>query len=79
MKIDKKTLDMLSSLPDDSLWKMIVTIGNASGIDLSRVRVRPEELQKLRYAMGNLTDEDIGRASEILNSAKKQGKQERNG
>ena len=79
MKIDKKTLDMLSSLPDDSLWKMIVTIGNASGIDLSRVRVRPEELQKLRYAMGSLTDEDIGRASEILNSAKKQGKQERNG
>ena len=79
MKIDKKTLDKLSSLPDDSLWQLIVTIGNASGIDLSVVKVRPEEMSKLRYAMGTLTDDDIGRASEILNSAKKQGKRERNG
>ena len=79
MKIDKKTLDKLSSLPDDSLWQLIVTIGNASGIDLSEVMVRPEEMSKLRYAMGTLTDEDIGRASEILNSAKKQGKKNYNG
>lgn len=72
MKIDKKTLDMLSSLPNDSLWKMICAIGAGSGIDLSSVKVRPEDLSKLRSAMGNLTDKDIGRAVEILENAKKQ-------
>ena len=79
MKLDKKTLDKLSALPDDSLWQLIVAIGNSSGIDLSKVKVRPEEMSKLRYAMGTLTDDDIGRASEILSSAKKQGKRELNG
>lgn len=72
MKIDKKTLDMLSSLPDDSLWKMICAIGAGSGIDLSAVKVSPEDLSKLRCAMGNLTDGDISRAMQILENTKKQ-------
>ncbi|MBE6587171.1 MAG: hypothetical protein E7647_02005 [Ruminococcaceae bacterium] len=74
MKIDKNTLNMLSALPDDSLWKMICAIGSQSGIDLSGVQVKPEDISKLRSAMGNLTDEDISRALQILESTKKQGK-----
>ena len=70
MKIDKKTLDMLSSLPDDSLWKMICAIGAQSGIDLSSVSVSPSDIAKLRSAMGNLNDSDISRAAEILEEAK---------
>lgn len=74
MKIDKKTLDMLSALPDESLWKIICAIGSQSGIDLSKVRIKEGEMDKLRSAMATLTDEDIDRASEILSSCKKQEK-----
>lgn len=34
MKIDKKTLDMLSSLPDDKLWQVLNVIASSSGISL---------------------------------------------
>ena len=74
MKIDKKTIDMLSSLPDESLWRMICAIGASTGIDLSDVKVSPRELEKLRSAMTTLTDSDISRAAEILQSCKEQGR-----
>lgn len=71
MKIDKKTLDMLSALPDDSLWKMVCTIGASNGLDLSGMNVSQKDMQKLRVALGQVTDADIGRALEIIHSAKK--------
>lgn len=74
MKIDKKTVDMLTSLPDDSLWKMICAIGGASGLDLSGINIRPEDIGKLRSALGEMTDSDISRAMEIFESCKKQDK-----
>ena len=72
MKIDKKTLDMLSALPDDSLWKMICAIGAQSGIDLSGVQVRPDDIARLRSTMSTLTDSDVSRALQILESIKRQ-------
>ena len=74
MKIDKKTIDMLTSLPDDSLWKMICAIGSASGFDLSGINIRSEDVGKLRTALGEMTDKDITRAMEIFESCKKQDK-----
>ena len=71
MKIDKKTLDMLSSLSDENLWRMICAIGAQSGFDLSGVRIRQGDMGKLRDAMGKLTDDDISRAIEILDNSKK--------
>lgn len=66
MKIDKKAVDMLSSLPDDSLWRVICSLGASSGLDLSGVSVTPEQLNKVRLALGSLTDEDISHAVNIL-------------
>ena len=74
MKIDKKALDKLSCLPDDSLWKMVCSIGHANGLDLSGMNVSPQDMTKLRSALGQVTDEDISRALEILSSCKKHGK-----
>ena len=74
MKIDKKALDKLSVLPDDSLWKMVCSIGHANGLDLSGMNVSQNDMKKLRSALSQVTDEDIGRALEIINSCKKQGK-----
>ena len=70
MKIDKRTLDMMSALPDDSFWKMICAIGSASGFDLSQINVTEKELSNLRAAMSHLTDDDIGRALDIIASCK---------
>ncbi len=72
MKIDKKTLDMLSSLSDENLWRMICAIGTQSGFDLSGVRINQSDMGKLRDAMGKLTDADISRALEIFDSHNKQ-------
>ena len=71
MKIDKKTLDMLLSLPDESLWRMICAIAASGGFDISSVNVTKEELSRLRSALGGLDDSDIGRAVEILDSVKR--------
>ncbi len=72
MKIDKKTIDMLTSLPDESLWKMICAIGSAQGFDLSKMNVSTKDIEKLRTALGEMTDSDITRALEIFDSCKKQ-------
>jgi len=74
MKLDKKTLSMLTSLPDDSLWKIICAIASSSGFDLSNVHPKEDDLTKLRTALQSMTDSDISRATEILQSMKKQGK-----
>lgn len=72
MKIDKKTIDMLTSLPDESLWRMICTIGSAHGFDLSKMNVNTKDMEKLRGALGQMTDSDVTRAMEIFGSCKKQ-------
>lgn len=74
MKINKNTVDKISSLSDDKLWRVICTLGSSSGIDLSTVKVTPAELDKVRLAMSQLTDDDIVRATEIINSCKKHGR-----
>lgn len=74
MRIDKNTVNKISSLSDDKLWRVICALGSSSGIDLSTVRVTPAELDKVRLAMSQLTDDDIVRATEIIDSCKKQSK-----
>ena len=66
MKFDKKTLDMLSSLPDDKLWQVIKMIASTTGIKLGDKKPDKEQMAGLRAAMGNLTDGDLERATEII-------------
>jgi len=49
---------------------MICTLASASGIDLSDVKATHGDLELLRSAMGQMTDGDISRAVDILNSVK---------
>lgn len=70
MKIDKKALDRLAGLPDDRLWRTIMSLGASGGFDLSGVRVDPAQLDKIRSALGAMTDEDVLRAVQILDSCK---------
>ena len=71
MKLDKNAIQMITRMSDDHLWKIICALGVSSGIDLSSVRVGPKELEKVRLALGQMTDSDIDRAMEIISKAKK--------
>ena len=69
MKIDKRTVDKIAAMPD-RLWKMILSLGASKGIDLSSIKVSSVEMDKIRTAMTQMTDEDIVRAMEILEACK---------
>lgn len=73
MKIDKATVDKLLGQSDDQLWKTVQMIAAAGGVNLTGVK-RPSDLSKLRSALSSMTDGDIKRATEILESYKKNGK-----
>ena len=49
---------------------MILSLGASKGLDLSSVRVSSAELDKIRAALTQMTDEDIVRAMEILDACK---------
>lgn len=73
MKIDKKTIDMLSAMPDENLWKVICALGSASGIDLSKMSVSKGDMARLRDALGQMTEADVGKAAELIRSFKQSG------
>lgn len=73
MKLDKNAIDKLTKLSDDHLWKIICALGVSSGIDLSGVNVGPREMENVRRALSQVTDNDIGRATEIISNCKKGG------
>ena len=66
MKIDKKAIDKLLKLSDDSLWAVIQMIISKSGVKGLKSMEKPKDMSKIRSALGKLTDEDIERAIEIL-------------
>ena len=70
MKIDKKTLSMLSSLPDDKLWQMVSVIASASGVRLPSSAPDEKTMAGLRSAVSELSDGDISRAAEIFSKYK---------
>lgn len=73
MKIDKNAINKLLKQSDDQLWRTLQMIASLNGIDMSKVS-RPTNMSKLRSILSNLTDNDIGRAVEILESYRKSGK-----
>ena len=74
MKIDKKTLDMLSSLPDDKLWQVLNVIASSSGISLGAPPNDKEQIARLREAMGSVTENDLDRAAQIVDIYRGGGK-----
>ncbi len=73
MKIDKATVDRLLKQSDDQLWRTVQMIAAQGGVNLTGVK-RPADLSKLRSALSSMTDGDIKRATEIVESYKRNGK-----
>ncbi|MBR6808562.1 MAG: hypothetical protein IKM46_09350 [Clostridia bacterium] len=68
MKIDKKTLDSLLSLPDDKLIMMLRVI---SGGEFPKKAPDDATISGLRQMLGAVTDADLLRASELIGIYKK--------
>ena len=71
MQLDKKTLNMLLSLNDAQLVNIIKTISEKSGLDLSSFNISATDVQSIRRALENASDDDIRRAQENINNYKK--------
>ena len=71
MRINKKQLEMLLSLPDDTLIKALEALGNSSGFDISGINLTPENLTSIRNTVRNMSEDEINRAADILKNFKK--------
>ncbi len=73
MTLDKNSLNMLLSLDDEHLAKVIRSLASNAGIPTSSLSFSPEQLKGIRQALSMATDGDISRAAELIKGYK-QGK-----
>ncbi len=76
MKLERKTVDMLSRMPDDKLWHTLCFFAAGLGIELPERRRRRIDYDALRYTLSRITDEDIERMngiSDIYHTYKRSG------
>lgn len=70
MQLNRNTLNMLLSLNDTQLINVIKTISEKSGLDLSSFNITATDVESIRTALKNASDDDIRAAQENLNKLK---------
>lgn len=70
MKLDRKTVEMLKTLPDDKLWQMIRIASQTVGISVSDKMPEPEKMTQIRDALDGLSGGDIERALRLIETYK---------
>lgn len=70
MQLNRNTLNMLLSLNDTQLINVIKTISEKSGLDLSSFNITATDVESIRNALKNASDDDIRAAQENLNKLK---------
>ena len=66
MKFDKDKLNELVALPDDELWRTVISIGKSHGITLPEKTPAHAELEKLRSIARDGSKMNIGLAMKML-------------
>ena len=66
MRFDKEKLNALIDLPDDELWRTVVTIGKTHGFTLPKETPPHDELEKLRKIARDGSKMNVGAAMKIL-------------
>lgn len=74
IKLDRKTITMLSGMPDDRLWSTLRLFASGMGMDLPERKRRRIDYDALRYTLCQITDEDIARVNEISETYKSYGR-----
>lgn len=66
MKLDKRMIDQMLSLPDDKLWQMFQLISMGCGMKVGEKAPDPGNMRKLRAVLEAITDADIERVTELI-------------
>ena len=66
MQLDRKMLDRLLALNDRQLEMVIEKLAREYGLDLSRFQVREGDMDSLRRAIRNASDDDLLSLTEQL-------------
>ena len=70
MKLDRRMLNRLLALNDTQLRAVIDKLGTEYGLDLSEFGVREGDMENLRRAIRNASDEDLLKLTEQLRGGK---------
>ena len=70
MMLDKRSVDMLLHLNDDQLITVIKRLAADAGVDVGKLNISPSQIAGIRQALSVATDEDLGRAAELLKNFK---------
>lgn len=73
MKIDKKMIEKVLLLDDDSLWKVVKMVIARSNNDSLKGIERPVDMTKLREALKGLNEVDLEKATEMLRKGESNG------
>lgn len=74
MQIDRKMLNGLLSLNDRQLGALFARLINESGIDPAQFNINPQNVQSIRNAIRNASDEDLAKIAEQYEAGKKGGR-----
>ena len=73
MKIDKKMIEKVLLLDDDSLWQVVKMVIARSNNDSLKGIERPVDMTKLRETLKGLNEVDLEKATEILKKGESNG------
>ncbi|MBE6575007.1 MAG: hypothetical protein E7654_01885 [Ruminococcaceae bacterium] len=61
MQFDRKSVDRMLNMEDDSLRQLIAGLARDAGIDPAALKVSAADLAALRRAVGSMSDEELRR------------------
>lgn len=61
MQFDRKSVDRMLNMEDDSLRQLIAGLARDAGIDPAALKIGPADLAALRRAFGAMSDEELHR------------------
>ncbi len=73
MKINKDALKALAGLGDKELWSALRAMAQEHGYTLPETAPRPEDMAKIRAALGGAEKISLSDAAKILNGYKRKG------
>lgn len=75
MQFDRKSVDRMLNMEDDSLRQLIAGLARDAGIDPAALKIGPTDLAALRRAFGSMSDEELRRLAAQLgqNGGQKHG------
>ena len=65
MQLDRNMLERLLSMNDEQLGEVIKRIARETGVDPAQLGINPENIQRIREALGGANSDDVARMNAI--------------